>query len=141
MTAFSATAASNAFEPVTLTPSQSDFGGVGLMQMPTGRMAKEGEFSINGDRSDEYHKYNVSLQLMPWLETTIRYVQVQNVRMSNIPELSGDNRYTDKGIDVKFRLWEESEYLPETSLGLRDIAGTGLFDGEFVAGPAKVGHL
>jgi len=32
------------FEP--LGPSQSDFGGVGLLQMPTARMAKEGESRI-----------------------------------------------------------------------------------------------
>lgn len=30
------------FEAPSLQPSQSDFGGVGLMQMPTGRMAPEG---------------------------------------------------------------------------------------------------
>ncbi|MDW2239570.1 YjbH domain-containing protein, partial [Vibrio sp. 1565-1] len=31
------------FEATPLKPSQNDFGGVGLMQMPTGRMAPEGE--------------------------------------------------------------------------------------------------
>lgn len=138
---FNSSLLASPFEPATLTPSQSDFGGVGLMQMPTARMAKEGEFSINGDWTNEYYKYNVSLQLMPWLETTLRYVQVQNVNMSNYPELSGDNKYTDKGIDVKVRLWEEGKYLPETSIGLRDIAGTGLFDGEFIAGTKRFGNL
>ncbi|TON28544.1 hypothetical protein CGH62_19945, partial [Vibrio parahaemolyticus] len=33
----------------------------------------------------------------------------------------------------KVRLLEESQYLPELSVGIRDFAGTGLFDGEFVA--------
>ena len=28
-------------------PSQSDFGGVGLLQMPSARMARGGEFSFN----------------------------------------------------------------------------------------------
>lgn len=104
----------DAFKPATLTPSQSDFGGVGLMQMPTGRMAAEGEFSINGDWSDQYHKYNISLQVMPWLETTIRYTMVQDLLYSNDPGFSGDTKYTDKGIDLKFRLWQEGKYLPET---------------------------
>ncbi|WP_253805798.1 YjbH domain-containing protein [Vibrio mediterranei] len=130
---FSATVWADAFEPATLKPSQSDFGGVGLMQMPTGRMAAEGEFSINGDWSDQYHKYNISLQVMPWLETTIRYTMVQDLLYSNDPGFSGDTKYTDKGIDLKFRLWQEGKYLPETSIGLRDFGGTGLFDGEFIA--------
>ncbi|HCH0918666.1 TPA: YjbH domain-containing protein [Vibrio parahaemolyticus] len=120
------------FEAPSLQPSQSDFGGVGLMQMPTGRMAPEGEFNFSVTGSDEYLFYNVTLQLMPWLETTIRYTRVHDLPYSSsFPDV--DNEYTDKGIDFKFRLWEESEYMPEIALGVRDFAGTGLFDAEFIA--------
>ncbi|HGS4885670.1 TPA: YjbH domain-containing protein [Vibrio parahaemolyticus] len=120
------------FESPSLQPSQSDFGGVGLMQMPTGRMAPEGEFNFSVTGSDEYLFYNVTLQLMPWLETTIRYTRVHDLPYSSsFPDV--DNEYTDKGIDFKFRLWEESEYMPEIALGVRDFAGTGLFDAEFIA--------
>lgn len=42
------------FEAPSLQPSQSDFGGVGLMQMPTGRMAPGGEFNFSVTGSDEY---------------------------------------------------------------------------------------
>ncbi|WP_372078311.1 YjbH domain-containing protein [Vibrio sp. 10N.222.51.C12] len=129
------------FEPATLTPSQSDFGGVGLMQMPTGRMAREGEFSINGDWNSQYHKYNISMQVMPWLETTVRYTLVQDLFYSSDPSFSGDTKYTDKGIDFKIRLWQEGDYLPETSVGFRDFGGTGLFDGEFVAATKRYGNL
>ncbi|MBE4160125.1 YjbH domain-containing protein [Vibrio parahaemolyticus] len=120
------------FEAPSLQPSQSDFGGVGLMQIPTGRMAPEGEFNFSVTGSDEYLFYNVTLQLMPWLETTIRYTRVHDLPYSSsFPDV--DNEYTDKGIDFKFRLWEESEYMPEIALGVRDFAGTGLFDAEFIA--------
>ncbi|MEP7933828.1 YjbH domain-containing protein, partial [Vibrio parahaemolyticus] len=54
------------FEAPPLQPSQMDFGGVGLMQMPTGRMAPEGEFNFAVTGSDEYLFYNVTLQVMPW---------------------------------------------------------------------------
>ncbi|MCR9497732.1 YjbH domain-containing protein [Vibrio alginolyticus] len=119
------------FEAPSLQPSQSDFGGVGLMQMPTGRMAPEGEFNFSVTGSDEYLFYNVTLQLMPWLETTIRYTRVNDLPYSSsFPDV--DNEFTDKGIDFKFRLWEESEYMPEIALGVRDFAGTGLFDAEFI---------
>jgi len=121
------------FEAPTLQPSQSDFGGVGLMQMPTGRMAPEGEFNFSVTGSDEYLFYNVTLQLMPWLETTIRYTSVRDLLYSSDPSFSGDTNFTDKGIDFKIRLLNESEYLPELSLGVRDFAGTGLFDGEYIA--------
>ncbi|HHX8335464.1 TPA: YjbH domain-containing protein [Vibrio diabolicus] len=120
------------FEAPSLQPSQSDFGGVGLMQMPTGRMAPEGEFNFSVTGSNEYLFYNVTLQVLPWLETTIRYTRVQDLPYStSLPDV--DNEYTDKGIDFKFRVWEESQYAPEIAIGVRDFAGTGLFDAEYIA--------
>lgn len=121
------------FEIPPLQPSIMDFGGVGLMQMPTSRMAPEGEFNFAFTASDEYHFYNVTLQVMPWLETTIRYTIVNDLLYSYDESFSGDTEFTDKGIDFKVRLLEESQYLPELSIGIRDFAGTGLFDAEFIA--------
>ncbi|WP_394145895.1 YjbH domain-containing protein [Vibrio atypicus] len=121
------------FSTPTLKPSQMDFGGVGLIQMPTGRMAPEGELNFAVTGSEEYFFYNVTLQIMPWLETTLRYTMVNDLLYSDDDSFSGDTKYTDKGIDFKLRLLEESRYLPELSIGVRDFAGTGLFDAEFVA--------
>ncbi|UXI02896.1 YjbH domain-containing protein [Photobacterium sp. TY1-4] len=127
------------FSYPVLTPSQTDFGGVGLIQMPSGRMAKEGEFIAGGTFNDEYHHYTVSLQLLPWLESTIRYTLVQDLLYSNDESFSGDTKYTDKGIDFKVRLLKESYWLPETAIGVRDFGGTGLFDGEYLAASKHVG--
>lgn len=129
------------FSYPTLLPSQSDFGGVGLMQMPTGRMAPEGEFNFATSYNDEYQHFTASVQLFPWFETTIRYTQVQDLLYSNDPSFSGKTKYTDKGIDFKVRLLEESNWIPETSIGVRDFGGTGLFDGEFIAATKRVGPL
>ncbi|WP_413282539.1 YjbH domain-containing protein [Vibrio sp. MA40-2] len=129
------------FNPPSLQTSQSDFGGVGLMQMPTGRVAPEGEFNLGGTFNQDYYHGFISLQLMPWLESTIRYTQVEDMLFSSNSEYSGDTRYTDKGIDLKFRLWQESSWLPETSLGIRDIGGTGLFDAEYVAATKRFNNL
>ncbi|SUI75323.1 YjbH domain-containing protein [Shewanella morhuae] len=124
-----------------LLASQSDFGGVGLMQMPTGRMAPEGEFNFATTYNSEYQHFSASVQLFPWFETTVRYTQVQDLLYSNDPSFSGSTKYTDKGIDFKIRLLEESYWLPETSFGIRDFGGTGLFDGEFVAATKRFGPI
>lgn len=121
------------FQPTTLKPSQMDFGGVGLIQMPTGRMSEEGTFSFNYTQNNDYEFYSFSLQLMPWFESTIRYTEVQDLLYSNEDSFSGDTKYADKGIDAKVRLFSESYWLPEISLGMRDLGGTGLFDGEYIA--------
>ncbi|MEZ8650750.1 YjbH domain-containing protein [Vibrio splendidus] len=138
----------SSFDDTEYKTSQMNFGGVGLMQMPTGRMAPEGEFNFSASFNNEYYFYNVSLQVMPWLETTIRYTQVQDLLYSGGADqdcsqnsFSGCTKYTDKGIDFKLRLIEEGYYLPEVSVGVRDFGGTGLFDGEFVAATKRFGPV
>ncbi|MEZ8435715.1 YjbH domain-containing protein [Vibrio splendidus] len=138
----------SSFDDTEYRTSQMNFGGVGLMQMPTGRMAPEGEFNFSASFNNEYYFYNVSLQVMPWLETTVRYTQVQDLLYSGGADqdcsqnsFSGCTKYTDKGIDFKLRLIEEGYYFPEVSVGVRDFGGTGLFDGEFVAATKRFGPV
>jgi hypothetical protein len=85
-------------------PSQMMHGGVGLLQTPTARMADEGAFSINYFDNEQYRYWSVSLQLFPWLESTVRYTDVRTRLYSPDPNFSGDQTLKDKGIDVKFRL-------------------------------------
>lgn len=125
------------YEP--LGPSQSDFGGAGLLQTPTARIPREGEFSANYRDNDVYRFYSLSMALFPWLETTLRYTDVRNRLYSNDPNFSGSQTYKDKSFDVKLRLWEEGYYLPQVSVGKRDIGGTGLFDSEYLVASKAAG--
>ncbi|MHA0916642.1 YjbH domain-containing protein [Kosakonia cowanii] len=118
--------------PDPIGPSQSDFGGVGLLQTPTARMAPEGELSLNYRDNDQYRYYSGSVQLFPWLETTLRYTDVRTRKYSPVEAFSGNQTYKDKAFDLKLRLWEEGYWLPQVSVGARDIGGTGLFDGEYL---------
>lgn len=124
-----------------LSPSYNDYGSVGLLQTPTARMADEGAFAITYSDMEEYRRYTVNLQLLPWLEATAFYTQMPNRLYSNVPDFSGDNIYTDKGFDVKARLWQESYWLPEVSVGFRDFAGTGFFDAEYIVGNKRFGPV
>lgn len=136
-----ASACQAASYPALLGPSQTDFGGVGLLQTPSARMAKEGEFSFNYRDNDQYRFYSISIQPMPWLETTVRYTDVRTRKYSNDPSFSGDQTYKDKSFDVKVRLWQEGYWLPDVSTGIRDIGGTGLFDGEYLVASKAWGPL
>ncbi|MDP5137499.1 YjbH domain-containing protein [Rheinheimera baltica] len=119
--------------------NQASHGGVGIFQTPTARMAPSGNFSLNYNDLDEYRFWSASIQLFPWLETTVRYTDVRNRLYSLNPEFSGDQTLKDKGIDVKLRLWQESYYLPQVSLGWRDFGGTGFFESEYIAASKRVG--
>jgi len=121
--------------------SQTDFGGTGLMQLPTARIAPEGEFSVNYRDNDQYRFYSTSIALFPWLEGTIRYADVRTRRYSSNTDFSGNQSYKDKSFDFKVRLWEESYYIPAVAFGKRDISGTGLFDGEYLVGSKRFGPV
>lgn len=124
-----------------LGASQTDFGGAGLLQMPSSRMADTGEFSANYRDNDQYRRWSLSIQPYDWLETTIRYTDVRTRLYSNDPSFSGNQSYKDKGIDVKVRLLQESMWLPQLAAGVRDFAGTGLFDGEYLVASKRWGDL
>lgn len=127
------------FSPAQNNHSQGNHGGIGLIQMPTARMNEAGAFSLNYQDSEEYRFWSASLMLFPWMETTVRYSDVRTQLYSDDPGFSGDQTYKDKGIDVKFKLWRESEFLPDLSVGFRDFGGTGLFESEFVAASKRIG--
>ncbi|SER64821.1 Exopolysaccharide biosynthesis protein YbjH [Halopseudomonas bauzanensis] len=111
--------------------TQSDFGGVGLLQTPTARFADEGAFSFNANRVSPYSRYSISVTPLPWLEGTLRYTTLNNRRYSASEEFSGDQSLKDKAMDAKFRLWEESYWIPQIALGFVDVGGTGLFSSEY----------
>lgn len=121
--------------------SQMDQGGVGLMQTPTSRMNPDGELSFNYRDNNQYRFWSISLQLLPWLESTVRYSDIRTLLYSSDPNFSGDQSAKDKGIDLKVRLLQESYHLPEVSVGVRDFGGNGFFEGEYVAASKRWGDF
>ena len=114
--------ANSSFQQQSAGYSQAVRGGTGLLQTPTARMAPEGNLSMNYSDNEEYRFWSVSIQLYPWLESTVRYTDVRTRLYSDSPGFSGDQTLKDKGIDVKFRLLEESRYLPQLAVGFNDLA-------------------
>lgn len=124
---------------IRVEPTQMVQGGNGLIQTPTARMREEGDIAINYTDNGEYRFWSVNIQLFDWMEATARYTDVRTQRYSQVDSFSGDQTLKDKGLDVKFRLWKESYYLPDISLGLRDFGGTGFFESEYVNASKSVG--
>lgn len=116
-------------------------GGTGLIQTPTSRMLPEGELILSYTDNDQYRFGSVTLQLFPWLQSTIRYTDTRTRLFSQVAEFSGDQTLKDKGIDAKFRLLKESYYLPELSVGFRDFGGTGFFESEFIGLSKRYGNV
>lgn len=124
-----------------LTPARNHYGSTGLMQTGTARMAPEGETLLMYSDTDEYRRYTVSMQVLPWLEASAFYTRIPNRLYSNRPGFSGTNILTDKGFDAKVRLWQESFWLPQVAVGFQDFAGTGLFSGEYLVANKRWGSF
>src|SRR5690606_6090201 len=118
--------------------TQNDWGGTGLLQTPTARMAEEGEFAFTVSHTSPYTRYNVSMQPFPWLEGTYRYTNVAGVLYGSI---AGDQNYKDKSIDFKIRLWDEGRWLPAVAVGAQDLGGTGLFSSEYLVASKRFGQI
>ncbi|MEJ6655458.1 MAG: YjbH domain-containing protein [Pseudomonas sp.] len=113
--------------------TQSDFGGVGLLQTPTARFAEDGGFSFNANRVSPYSRYSISVTPLPWMEGTLRYTAMTNLTYGGEDnEFGGDQSLKDKAMDAKFRLWQESYWMPQIALVFIDAAGTGLFSSEYL---------
>lgn len=120
--------------------SSSDWGVVGLLQTPTARMRPAGSYSATFSRTSPYSRYSFMLQPFDWMEAGFRYNNLTNQKFG-VSTTNTDQGFKDKNFDVKFRLMQESAHLPELSVGFRDVAGTGLFSGEYVVGSKRVGAV
>ncbi|SIS47320.1 Exopolysaccharide biosynthesis protein YbjH [Insolitispirillum peregrinum] len=111
------------------SPSLNDYGTTGLLQMPNGRMGRDGDFSLGFSTSSPYTRFFLTSQILPWLQGTFRYTDISYASYGIVDTQS----YKDKSVDVKIRLLQEGPSTPEVSLGFRDVGGTGVFSSEYLA--------
>lgn len=121
-----------------LPTSHSDWGVTGLLQTPTARMKTQGSAGIHVAHMQPYTQYNIHLQPFNWLETAVRYTNIDGVSYGAV---SPNQDYKDKSFDVKLRLWKERKWVPEVAVGWRDPAGTSLFGGEYVVANKRYGDF
>ena len=106
----------------------SDYGTTGLIDTPTARMRPDGTLTMTGARDGLTQSYMVTYQATPWLEATYRYTGFE------------DYFNWDRNYEVKVRLWEEQYLLPQVSVGIRDVVGTGVFSSEYVVASKQIGN-
>ena len=83
--------------------SHSSRGGIGLINTPTARFSDDGEFSLGISVEAPYNRMFAKMQFFPWLEAVLKYTKGYN---QPYIAWSESEAWTDKGIDVKFRLLE-----------------------------------
>lgn len=105
-------------------------GQIGYINMPSARVGDDGTMSFGYSYDKPYGTLWTSTTILPWLEVSGRYISIAGAPGFTDQQYGGGyGRYKDKAIDTKFRLVEETRWLPEISLGFTDIQGTRLWKG------------
>jgi hypothetical protein len=112
--------------------SFSNYGTLGLIQNPNARFLDEGSLAFSWSHNEPYIRGSLIAYPSSWLEVSYQYVDINNRLYSQVKEFSGSQSLKDKSFDTKIRLIKESQLMPEIAIGLRDLAGTGLFSSEFI---------
>ena len=126
--------------PRDKTLTSNDWGTIGLIQTPTARMDSAGNAGMTVSRVYPYTRLNGSLQITDWFELAVRWTSISN-RLYGPAAFSGNQSTKDKSIDFKFKLLDESEYLPQLAVGLADVGGTGLFSSEYLVSSKRSGDF
>lgn len=123
-----------------LKPGPSNFGHTGLLETPNARFMDEGAMRLSFSSSFPNEFTSLTASPFSWLEATYRYSEIKNI-LYGPSSYSRNQSYKDKGFDVKFKLADEGYLLPSIAMGLRDIAGTGLFASEYIVSSKSVGFF
>lgn len=114
----------------------SDFGVPGILDIPNARMQDDGELMLAYSRKDIADIFSIGFQATPWLQTAFRYTIYDPRDLDR-----SRDRLKDRSFEVRARLLRERRYLPEVSLGIRDLVGTGAWNGEYLVASKAVGPL
>ena len=117
------------YYPYKVLPGASNYGNTGIMEMPNARLMSEAQLRFNFSSSYPNEFTSITASPFSWLEATYRYTEIKNEKYGP-SRYSGNQSLKDKGFDLKLLLKDETFLLPAISLGLRDVAGTGLFSSE-----------
>lgn len=98
----------------------SDYGTTGIIDLPSARMGSDGTLQLAAAFDGLHDSFMVTYQVTPWLEGTFRYTGFN------------DFFHWDRNYEIKAKLLDESYFLPQVSVGLRDVVGTGVFGSEYI---------
>jgi hypothetical protein len=122
-------------------PTYSNYGTIGLIQMPSARMHPGGTVGFTWTHAEPYLRGSIMGHPFDWFEASYQYTDVNNWLYSDSPEFSGKQSYKDKSFDAKLRLIKERDLIPQIAVGFRDFGGSALFAGEYIVASKLIGNI
>lgn len=119
-------------EPFT---GPANWGGTGLMEIPTARVMRENSYRIGVSQIYPYRHYYGAISPLKGLEIEGRITEISGV-FSNLGEDYG--YYKDKVLDFKYQIISEGKYIPAVALGLNDPHGTRLYGSQYIVASKQI---
>lgn len=123
-----------------IQPSSANLGNTGILEIPNAKFMDPGSLRISFSASYPYEYTSLNATPFSWMEANYRYAEIKN-KLYGPLAYSGNQSLKDKGFDLKVRLYKESYYIPSIAIGLRDIAGTGLFSSEYMVATKSINDI
>jgi hypothetical protein len=112
----------------------ANWGGTGLMEIPTARVMKENTYRLGAAEVFPYRYYYGALGILPGLEIDARVTE--NIGIRAFGGSYGWNK--DKAFDIKYRFLPESKYGPALAIGIMDPQGTRLYPSQYIVASKQV---
>ena len=126
----------------------NDLGMTGVLDVPSARMPRADTLTTNYSRRDVADIYAINYQLSDDFEASFRYTIFNARGKSPIPgKECPPNEYTicdgirDRSFELKYRVWDETQWRPSLAIGIRDLFGTGAWSSEYMVLSKQWGAL
>jgi hypothetical protein len=138
-----------AIVPQVLPAQVNDFGVGGILDIPSARMNEENELTVTYSRKDVADIYAIGYQVLPRVEASFRYTIFNARGISPIPGeecifgsggIGRCDDLRDRSFEVKVKLLDETERLPQVAVGIRDLLGSGMWDAEYLVASKNIGN-
>lgn len=118
----------------TRAPSLNGYGVSGLIDMPSGEMQPDGYLTMSSAHWGQMSRTTLSFQISPRMSASFRFLGIRD--WSKCKPNCGSTTfgtYYDRSFDFRYQLLTEGRYIPAVTVGLQDLAGTGILSGEYIA--------
>ena len=112
------------------------YGSVGMIEMPSARMASDGQLAGAATFYNDTERYVLDFQALPWLDVTLRYSGLAHFEPAR-PDFFVV--YWDRSFAGKVRLFQETDYSPAIAIGANDLVGTGTYGAEYIVASKRLG--
>ncbi|MBI5328453.1 MAG: YjbH domain-containing protein [Deltaproteobacteria bacterium] len=121
-------------EPFT---GPSNWGGTGLMEIPTARVMRENSYRLGFSQIDPYRYYYGTLSPFNGLEIDGRITEILGTEITS-SGWQGYGNYKDKAIDLKYQLVYEDKYMPVIAIGIMDPHGTRNYSSQYLVASKQI---